>query len=83
MLCGIELSNDFSQEMGALNLDVFLIRNFIYPTSLGSYDFFGYWNSLKTLYLVYPETLYLVHPNVMNEVYPPDELKKLVIYCPK
>ena len=28
MFCGIELSGEFSQEMGALNLDVFLIRNF-------------------------------------------------------
>ena len=30
MFCGIELSNDFSQEMEALNLDVFHMRNFRY-----------------------------------------------------
>ena len=30
MFCGIQLSNDFSQEMGSLNLDVFHMRNFCY-----------------------------------------------------
>ena len=28
MFCGIELSDEFSQEIGALNLDVFHMRNF-------------------------------------------------------
>ena len=30
MFCGIELSHEFSQEIGALNLDVFHMRNFRY-----------------------------------------------------
>ena len=34
MFCGIELSNEFSQEIGTLNLDVFHIRNFRYHTDL-------------------------------------------------
>ena len=38
-------------------------------------DFFHYCNSLKTLYVV--------HPDEDKGVYPPEELKKLVIYCPK
>ena len=75
MFRGIELSKEFSQEIGALNLDVFHIRNFRYHTDLVRYDFFRYCNSLKTLYVV--------HPDVDELVYPPDELKKLVIYCPK
>ena len=34
MFCGIELSKEFSQEIGALNLDVFHIRNFRYAHSI-------------------------------------------------
>ena len=75
MFCGIELSNEFSQEIRALNLDVFHIRNFRYDTDLAWHDFFRYCNSLKTLYVV--------HPDRDEFVYPPNELKKLVIYCPK
>ena len=75
MFCGIELSNEFLQEIGTLNLDVFHIRNFRYHTSLPRHEFFRYWNSLKTLYVV--------HPDVGEDVYPPKLLKKLVIYCPK
>ena len=75
MVCGIGLSNEFSQEIGALNLDVFHIRNFIYHTDLAKDEFFDYCNSLKTLYIV--------HPDDNEDVSPPDELKKLVIYCPK
>ena len=75
MFCGIELSTDFSQEIGALNLDVFHMRNFHYHNDLTREDFFNYCNSLKTLYIV--------HPDVLEYVQPPDELKKLVIYCPK
>ena len=75
MLCGIEFSNNLSQTIRALKLDVFHMRNFRYDTDLESQDFFRYCNSLKTLYLV--------HPNVVQFIYPPDELKKLVIYCPK
>ena len=75
MLCGVELSNEFSQEIGALNLDVFHIRNFRYDTSLARREFFCYCNSLKTLYVV--------HPDEDRGVNPPDELKKLVLYCPK
>ena len=71
MFCGIGLSKEFSQEIGTLNLDVFHMRNFRCDTR-----FFSYCNSLKTLYLV--------HPDVgMGGVNPPDELEKLVIYCPK
>ena len=75
MFCGIELSNEFSQEIGALNLDVFHMRNFRYHTDLARHDFFRYCNSLKTLYVV--------HPDESQSVYPPKKLKKLVIYCPK
>ena len=75
MFCGIELSNEFSQEIGALNLDVFLIRNFHYQASSSWYEFFYYCSSLKTLYVV--------HPNEGQSVYSPGELEKLVIYCPK
>ena len=75
MFYGIELSNEFSQEIGALNLDVFYMRNFRYDIGLAKRDFFCYCKSLKTLYVV--------HPDVDEGIYPPDELKKLVIYCPK
>ena len=75
MLCGVELSNEFSQEIGALNLDVFHMRNFRYEINWAKEGFFRYWNSLKTLYVV--------HPDGDEHVKPPDELKKLVIYCPK
>ena len=75
MFCGIELSEDFSQEIGELNLDVFYMRNFLHDTDLARDEFFCYCNSLKTLYVV--------HPNGSEEVNPPEELKKLVLYCPK
>ena len=75
MFCGIELSKEFSQEIGALNLDVFHMRNFHHYTSLAKDAFFRYCNSLKTLYVV--------HPGVIQYIYPPEKLKKLVIYCLK
>ena len=75
MLCGIELSNDFSQEIGELNLDVFHMRNFRYHTNWAPNEFFRYWNFLKTLYVV--------HPDENEYVQPPEKLKKLVIYCPQ
>ena len=75
MLCGIELSNEFSQEIGSLKLDVFHIRNFRYDTDSAISEFFYYCNSLKTLYVV--------HPDRGQYIYPPGKLKKLVIYCPK
>ena len=75
MFCGIELSKEFYQEMGALNLDVFHMRNFRYKTGETVFEYFNNWNSLKTLYVV--------HPNENMVIFPPDELKKLVIYCPK
>ena len=55
MFCGIELSNEFSQEIGTLNLDVFHMRNFRYDTDLAEHEFFRYCNSLKTLYVVHPD----------------------------
>ena len=75
MVCGIELSIEFSRGMGTLNLDVFHMRNFSYDTDLDERAFFYYFNSLKTLYMVYPDGGQLVCP--------PYELKKLVLYCPK
>ena len=75
MLHGIVLSNEFSQEIGTLNLDVFHMRNFRYDTNLAKDDFFRYCYSLKTLYVV--------HPDEDGYVKPPENLKKLVIYCPK
>ena len=75
MFCGIELSKEFSQEIGTLNLDVFHMRNFRHHAGLSRLGFFRYCNSLKTLYVV--------HPDVNEGVYPPEKLEKLVIYCPK
>ena len=75
MFCGIELSNYFSQEIGALKLNVFHMRNFRHDTDLTERNFFCYWNSLKTLCVV--------HPNECERVFPPKELKKLAIYCPR
>ena len=75
MVCGIELSKEFSQEIGALNLDVFHMRNFHNHIDLVYNEFFRYWNSLKTLYVV--------HPNENRSIYPPKGLKRLVLYCPK
>ena len=75
MFCGIELSDEFSKEIGTLNLDVFHMRNFRYHTNLACFEFLRYWNSLKTLYLV--------HPDEHESVFPPKELRKLVIYCSK
>ena len=75
MFCGIGLSIEFSQEIGALNLDVFHIKNFRYDPSFACRNFFRHCSSLKTLYIV--------HSDAKQSVYPPDELKKLVIYCPK
>ena len=75
MFCGIELSNEFSQEIGALNLDVFHMRNFRHYIDSAVDSFFRYCNSLKTLYVV--------HPDEGPYIYPPEKLKKLVIYCPK
>ena len=53
------------------------MRNFRYHIDLDSArrDFFRHCNSLKTLYVV--------HPDEDGDVYPPEKLKKLVIYCPK
>ena len=75
MFCGIELSKEFSQEIGALNLDVFNMGNFRYDVDWAKPDFFRYCNSLKTLYVA--------HSDENESVYPPERLKKLVIYCPK
>ena len=75
MFCGIELSIDFSQEIGALNLNVFHMRNFRHRSSSACFNFFKHCNSLKTLYIV--------HPDVNEEACPPEKLNKLVIYCPK
>ena len=75
MLCGIELSDGFSEEIRALKLDVFHIRNFHYHTNLTWLEFFRHWNSLKTLYVA--------HSDEHEDVCPPEKLKKLVIYCPK
>ena len=76
MVCGIQLSREFSQEIGALNLDIFHMRNFHYQNAFTEIEFFRYCNSLKTLYVVYSD-------EKSRHVYPPKELKKLVIYCPK
>ena len=75
MVCGIELSKEFSQEIGTLNLDVFHMRNFRHHTDLAKYEFFFHCNS--------PKTLYVVHPDEYQFVCPPHELRKLVVYCPK
>ena len=75
MSCGIELSKEFSQEIGTLNLDVFHMRNFCHHINGAMYEFLRYFNSLKTLYVV--------HPNDDGNVFPPGKLKKLVVYCPK
>ena len=75
MLCGIELPKEFYEEIGKLNLDVFHMRNFGHHICLARSEFSSYWNSLKTLYVVFPDGC--------GFIYPPHELKRLVIYCPK
>ena len=75
MVCGIELSNEFSKEIETLKLDVFHMRNFHYHTYLAQKEFYCYCNPLKTLYVV--------HPDGSVYVKPPEKLEKLVIYCPK
>ena len=75
MFCGIRLSDELSQEIEPLNLDVFHMRNFRYHNDLPRLEFSHHYNSLKTLYVV--------HPDEDLHVYPPKELKKLAIYCPK
>ena len=75
MFCGTELSYELFQEIGALNLDVFHMRNFRYQITPIQHEFFSYCDSLKTLYVV--------HPDEYDFVYPPEKLEKLVIYCPK
>ena len=75
MVCGIRLLDEFSKEIGTLNLDVFHMRNFRYHINLAAHGFFRHCKSLKTLYVV--------HPDENISVYPPDKLEKLVIYCPK
>ena len=75
MFCGIELSEEFSQEIGTLNLFVFHMRNFRCHTSVALHEFFRYFNSL--------ETLYVVHPDEDQDVFPPEKLERIVIYCPK
>ena len=75
MVCGIELSKEFSQEIGTLNLYVFHMRNFCYHIISVRDEFFRHFNSLNTLYVVLP--------NKDQVVYSPKKLKKLVIYCPK
>ena len=75
MFCGIQFSNEFSQEIGALNLDVFHMRNFRHHTNLIRCEFFRHLKSLKTLYVV--------HLDDDEFFLPPENLKKLVLYCPK
>ena len=75
MLFGIEPLDEFCKEIGELNLDVFHMRNFNYHTEFAWFGFFRYCDSFKTLYVV--------RPDVNETVYPPEKLKKLVIYCPK
>ena len=81
MLCGIELSSEFTQEIGTLNLDVFCMRNFRYHDDLARLEFSLHCNSLKTLYVVHPDKD--EDEDEDEGVYPPDELNKLVIYYPK
>ena len=76
MLCGVEPSNEFFQEMmESLNLNVFHIRNFSHDTGLARLDFFNYFNFLKTLYVV--------HPDKDGDINSPGVYGKLVIYCPQ
>ena len=75
MFCGVELSNEFSQEIESLNLDAFHMRNFLHDTDLTERNFFCYSYSLKTLYVVHPDEDQLICPPVM--------LNRLVIYCPE
>ena len=75
MVCGIELSNEFSHEMGKSKLDVFYMRNFCHYADLTYFQFSRYLNSLRTLYVV--------HPNMSLSTDPLEKLEKLVIYCPK
>ena len=75
MLHGIVLSNELSQLIGKLNLDVFYVRKFCFDTNPSRSEFFSRLNPLKTLYIV--------HPDDGENICSPHELEKLVIYCPK
>ena len=75
MFCGIQLSNEFSQEIGALNLDVFHMRNLRGHNYSDRSTLFHYCKSLKTLYVV--------HSDVNDFLDLPKKLKKLVLYYPK
>ena len=75
MLCGIELSNEFSQDDRSIEIGCISHKKFPLSHRFGHNEFFDYCNSLKTLYVV--------HPDRGQYVYPPRKLKKLVIYCPK
>jgi hypothetical protein len=75
MLYGIRFSRGFSQWLRKLNLKVFHMGKFSYDTDLASREFFHYCDTLKRLYVV--------HPDDDQLVVPPNNLEKLVIYCPE
>jgi hypothetical protein len=75
MLYGIQLSCKFSSWIEDLNLKVFHMAKFSYDGDFAAREFFNHYYTL--------ERLYVVHPDDDVLVVPPDNLKKLVIYCPE
>ena len=75
MLHGIVLSNELSQLIGKLNLDVFYEGKFCFSADPFRFEFFSRFNTLKTLYIV--------HPDEDQRIFPPKKLERIVIYCPK
>jgi hypothetical protein len=75
MLYGIPLSDKFSQWIEALNVESFYMAKFGFDTGTTQCMALRPCNTLKRLYMV--------HPDGDMMFYPPDELERLVIYCPE
>jgi hypothetical protein len=94
MLRGIKLSREFSQPIGALNLEVFHMANFswdegeifVSDSSVNKRRGFDDVTSVRGEFFRHCKTLkslYVVHPDESRPLVPPSQLKKLVIYCPE
>ena len=76
MLHGIGLSNELSQLIGKLNLDVFYVGKLCFNADPFRCEIFSrFFNPLKTLYIV--------HPDEDQRIFPPEKLERIVIYFPK
>jgi hypothetical protein len=75
MFYGLQLSYEFSQCIGALKLKVFHVAEF------GTHINFSWERTLRPCNTL--EKVYVMHPDENVTLYPPEKLKKLVIYCPE